>query len=199
MSNHSKSNVVAVGGIILIGLIGLALTMFVLLRDETPDPEPSEDQPAAQVDVDQLEPITVSTNDREVRWMFIDPERGLSAAQRPLDIPRNVRALVVVWKSDFPPADVYYVIDLSDVDLLDAEVTAVPLSPAVFEARSREVVTALWLAYDAIYLAEDMALESVARDIRGKAKSQKKPRRERRRKTVIERINKYPSFRVPGR
>lgn len=191
MSSNSRSPAFAIAAILFAGLVGLGITLYFLTDRGGPD-APAATEAKEATKAEPVGPIEISTDDREIRWMYIDTERGLRAAETPVDIPQNARGTVVVWKSDFPEADVYFVVDLFDSDVRGTTVEATPLSPAEFEARARMMVRSTLLAQDSVYFAEDLILEAESQRVR------KKSRKPRRRRTVIDRLNRYPSFRIPG-
>ncbi len=195
MEGKRKSPAMVIAAIIFAGIVGLGVTMYVLVADDASPGEGSpESEVAKKVSVEDLEPMRISTEDRAVRWMYIDPDRGLRHVQDPADIPAHARGTVVVWAADFPEADVYYVVDLFDANLQNQTVEAHALSPEDFEERAKMMVRSTLLAQDTSYLAEDLVLDIEIRDVRNQSE-----RKRNRRRTVIERMNRYPSFRIPGR
>ena len=195
MEGKRKSPAMVIAAIIFAGIVGLGVTMYALVADDASPGEGSpESEVAKKVSVEDLEPMRISTEDRAVRWMYIDPDRGLRHVQDPADIPAHARGTVVVWAADFPEADVYYVVDLFDANLQNQTVEAHALSPEDFEERAKMMVRSTLLAQDTSYLAEDLVLDIEIRDVRNQSE-----RKRNRRRTVIERMNRYPSFRIPGR
>ena len=167
---------------LLAGLLSLGVYRFLGPKADTPAPKMEKNAIAA-------DPLQFRLDAPGVKYFYIDWQRGMSSAKNVDSIPSQARAAVAVLSPEVADSSEYYVADLLDKVPGD-EVTARPISAAEFQALAEVVAQGSFLGSDIALASSGLTLD-IAEGRLNKRKKQKKSK-------TIQRLNKYPSFRIPG-
>ncbi len=149
-----------------------------------------EKEAIPDIPIDELSPIEFELNNPENRYFYIDWRRGMNSAPKWSAIPHNARGVVAVVTPETERVKAFYIANLWEAK--NGRGVAKPMTRSQFEALANNVAMASYWATDLSDAVVDTTLEIETQRIRRKHKRDSKPR------TQIRRLNKLPSFDIPG-